>query len=79
MTQNRNKKDQTEPLVLTYAEWMQFKERYQKALDENKETFRFMECDVYTTFAKYLIQHIESTLPPEASILANEPEDVTNN
>ena len=79
MNINENNKDQTEQLVLSYAEWMQFKEKYRNALNKNQEVFEFMGKNVYTTFAKYLIQHIESTLPPEASVLANEPENVTNN
>jgi hypothetical protein len=76
---NKNDDDDVNGIVVSYDEWMRFKELYQEAKDTNKECFKFKEMDVYTTFAMYLIQHIERTLPPEHKILAGEPANIGAN
>lgn len=76
---NKNDDDDVNGIVVSYDEWMRFKELYQEAKNTNKESFKFKGMDVYTTFAMYLIQHIENTLPPEHKILAGEPANIGAN
>ena len=45
---------------ITLAELPEFKKAYNKAVKSGKEIFKFKEVDIVTSYAKYLIEYMES-------------------
>lgn len=49
-------------IALNRASAKKFKERYSQAIKNKEETFTFQEQEVLTSFAKYLIMHLEENV-----------------
>ncbi len=47
-------------MTITKEELRHLKFKYKNAVDNNKEFFRFKDEELVTSYAKYLIEHIEN-------------------
>jgi|TARA_R110000851_G_scaffold146223_1_gene285845 hypothetical protein len=49
-------------IEFTKDSFKRFKQAYKVALENNKESFLFLEKEFVTTYAKYLIEHLKDKL-----------------
>ena len=47
-------------MTITEEEFRHLKFKYKDAADNNKDSFRFKDEELVTSYAKYLIEHIEN-------------------